>query len=146
MGRGAEWEYVEELTPGKTTSHLRCKSCGHTFHGNATRIKEHLFNNGVNVIACTNPPSDIHVRLSKYSQKLRVETHSVRKKPLLGIPSSTAEELNGCNIPSNEFENHSSQQTHNPTPSHFSYQTQSSSAKSRTLHEAFDKQSLLELH
>ena len=40
--RGPEWDFVEELVCDRHTSHVRCKSCGHEFHGSATRIKDHL--------------------------------------------------------------------------------------------------------
>ena len=85
MVRGQEWTYVEELVAGKTTSHIRCKSCGHTFHGNATRIKEHLFNVGVNVNGCISPPGDIHSRLYKYAAKLKANSSQVKKKTPQGI-------------------------------------------------------------
>ena len=63
MVRGLEWSYVEELKQGKTTSYVCCRSCGHIFHGSATRIKEHLFAVGANVESCSSPPEDIYVRL-----------------------------------------------------------------------------------
>ena len=53
--RGTKWDFVEELTRGKHTSHVRCKLCSHEFHGSATCIKEHLFKVGVNVVGCANP-------------------------------------------------------------------------------------------
>ena len=70
MVRGPEWSYVEELKQGKTTSYVHCRGCGHTFHGSATRIKEHLFAVGANVESCSSPPGDIYVRLHKYANKI----------------------------------------------------------------------------
>ena len=70
MVRGPEWSYVEELKQGKTTSYVCCRSCGHTFHGSATRIKEHLFAVGANVESCSSPPGDIYVHLQKYANKI----------------------------------------------------------------------------
>ena len=70
MVRGPEWSYVEELKQGKTTSYVRCRSCGHTFHGSATRIKEHLFAIGANVESCSSPPCNIYVCLEKYANKI----------------------------------------------------------------------------
>lgn len=54
--RGKEWEFVEELVPGKHTSRVQCKFCGHEFQGGATRIKEHILGVGVNVNHCVSPP------------------------------------------------------------------------------------------
>ena len=51
--RGLEWDFVEELVRGRHTSHVRCKSYGHEFHGSATHIKEHLFGNGGSIMACS---------------------------------------------------------------------------------------------
>ena len=70
MVRGPEWSYVEELKQGKTTSYVRCRSCGHTFHGRATRIKEHLFGVGANVESCSSPLGNIYVCLQKYTNKI----------------------------------------------------------------------------
>ena len=72
--QGLEWEFVEELTRDRHTSHVRCKSCGHEFHGSATNIKEHLFKAGVNVTGCTNHPPNLASRLYKYVSKLKAKT------------------------------------------------------------------------
>ena len=84
MVRGPEWSYVEELKQGKTTSYVHCRSCGHTFHGSATRIKEHFFVVGANVESCSSPSSDIYVRLQKYANKIRSvgDTHSQKRVAL----------------------------------------------------------------
>ena len=70
MVRGPKWSYVEELKHGQTISHVCCRSCGHTFHGSATRIKEHLFAVGANVESCSSPLGDIYVCLQKYANKI----------------------------------------------------------------------------
>ena len=72
MVRGPEWSYVEELKEGETTLYVCCKSYGHTFHGSATRIKEHLFAIGANVESFPSPPSDIYVHLQKYANKIQL--------------------------------------------------------------------------
>ena len=36
--QGPEWDFVEEVTRSRHTSHVRCKMCGHEFHGSATHI------------------------------------------------------------------------------------------------------------
>ena len=71
--RGPEWDFVEELVRGRHTSHVRCKSCGHEFHGSATRIKEHLFGNGGNVMGCATPPPNLSTKLYKYASKLKAK-------------------------------------------------------------------------
>ena len=71
--RGLEWDFVEELVCGKHTSHIRCKYCGHKFHGSATSIKEHLFGKGGNVMACTTPPPNLSTKLYKYASKLKAK-------------------------------------------------------------------------
>ena len=93
--------YVEELVARRNISHLCCKSCGHTFHGNATRIKEHLFNVGVNVNGCSSPPGDIHVHLNKYVAKLKAGTSHVKKKAPQGIRCGVS---SGCTLESMQVE------------------------------------------
>lgn len=61
--QGPEWDFVEELKQGRNTSHVSCKSCDHEFHSRATRVKQNLFKMGVNVVACTNPPPNLGVKL-----------------------------------------------------------------------------------
>ena len=50
--------------------YVGCRSCGHTFHGSVTRIKEHFFVVGANVESCSSPPGDIYVHLQKYANKI----------------------------------------------------------------------------
>ena len=72
--QGPKWDFVEELVCGKHTSHVRCKSCGHEFHGSASCTKEHFFNAGINIIACSSPPPNLSTRLYKYASKLKAES------------------------------------------------------------------------
>ncbi len=156
MGRGAEWSYVNELIPGKTTSHVQCKSCGHSFHGNATRIKEHLFNVPGNVMGCTAIPADVNVRLSKYAMKLKNRGGIMKKRTPLGhtINEPIAPESFGSMGNLDEHDNpqvvgQSSQGQASRTPSDgtgFNVDASSQRLNNKTLHAAFDKQSLLELH
>ena len=158
MVRGQEWTYVDELILGKHTSHIRCKSCGHTFHGNATRIKEHLFNVGVNVNGCPTPPGDIHSRLHKYVAKLKASGCQVKKKSPQGV---RCEPYIECTTKSIHMEdegvrNHGSPcaaqnshaQSSHASPS-LSGKANASTLRGSTKHplqNAFDKQSMLELH
>ena len=79
--QGHEWNFVKELIHYKHTLHVRCKSCGHEFHGSATQIKEHLFK--VNVVGCANPPPNLSTKFYKYSSKLKAN-------PLLKNPQPNA--------------------------------------------------------
>lgn len=143
MVRGPEWSYMEELKQGKTTSHVRCKSCGHSFHGSATRIKEHLFSIGVNVEGCPMPPSDIHVKLNKYITKLQKKGLTQPRKKMAGAFGASTSNMhdddagNANEIPANAFDNASAGQCS---------RAPSSQAEQISLAAAFDKQSLLELH
>ena len=67
-----------ELKCGKYTSHNKCKSCGHEFHGSATRVKELLFRVSVNVAACSNPPPNVSTNLHKYAVKLKAKAVSMQ--------------------------------------------------------------------
>ena len=96
--RGPEWDFVEELKRGRNTSHVRCKSCGHEFHGSATRIKEHLFKIGVNVAACTDPPPNVSVKLYKFASKLKTKVVSIKKEKMRQLE----EQLCACGCINND--------------------------------------------
>ena len=93
--QGLEWDFVEELVHGKHTSYAQCKSCGHEFHESATRIKEHLFNAGINVIACIGPPSNLSTRLYKYASKLRAKVALMSTKPTMKCNAQVSQEKMG---------------------------------------------------
>ena len=84
--QGPEWDFVEELTRGKHTSHVRCKLCVHEFHGSTTRIKEHLFKAGVNVVGCANPPPNLASKLYKWASKLKSKTIALKSGTTSNVP------------------------------------------------------------
>lgn len=156
---GQEWTYVEELVvAGKTTSHICCKSCGHTFHGNATRIKEHLFNVGVNGNGCISPLGDIHSRLYKYVAKLKANSSQVKKKTPQGIRCEVdaeclvenmhdGEEALRDHVSPSVGQNLYAQSSHAASISGGHGNASASRvSKDNPLQNAFDKQSMLELH
>ena len=92
--QGPEWEFVEELTRGRHTSHVRCKSCGHEFHGTAACIKEHLFKASVNGVGCANPTPNLASRLYKYASKLKSKTIASKSETTSNVPVFGSEERN----------------------------------------------------
>ena len=139
MVRGPEWSYVEELKQGKTTSYVRCRSCGHTFHGSATRIKEHLFGVGANVERCSSPPGDIHVRLQKYANKIR-STGDTRSRKRVAM-DLTDEQLQPSMQQTSQGQCSRAHSMSGNDTSGDRCQTEQVSIAA-----AFDKQSMLELH
>ena len=156
MGRGVEWSYVNELMPEKTTSHVQCKSCGHSFHGNATRIKEHLFNVPGNVRMYNMFCRDVNVHLSKYAMKLKNRGGIFKKKTALGHtrnepidPESfgsmgNLDEHDNPQVVGQSFQGQASRTPSDGTGSNLDASSQR--LNNKTLHAAFNKQSLLELH
>lgn len=168
--RGPEWAFVEELKPGKHTSRLRCKSCGHEFQAGATRIKEHILGVGINVNHCSSPPPNAHITLNKYVAKLKVKGIWLSRKGQGGVDtcvsnpsighqvdyetqplntqaceagtSSKHASFSGTNLENTETGNQNSSQS----PFGSSRTASVNHKRSNTLHTAFDKQSMLELH
>ena len=50
-------------------------------YGSATRIKDHLFGNAGNVMACATPPPNLSTKLYKYAAKLKAEVVASASKP-----------------------------------------------------------------
>ena len=92
MVKGYEWNYVEELVSGKTSSKLKCRSCGHQFSGNAHRIKEHVFKIPGNVSACKNPPRGIEEKFPEWALRVkRLQNDGKRKgSPKMMCPPSAS--------------------------------------------------------
>ncbi|KAH7439693.1 hypothetical protein KP509_04G072700 [Ceratopteris richardii] len=84
---------------GKTTSTIQCKCCGHRYVGNATRIKEHLFSTGNNVVGCSNPDSDIWVHFASYANKCK--SQAFEKKDCLELHLKWIQAFLACGIPFN---------------------------------------------
>ena len=166
MVKGHEWSYVEEVVAGKTASRLRCRACAHIFSGNASRIKEHLFKVPGNVAPCKQPPREIYEKFPEYARKAKAIIASKGKGAPKGLSASLATEVEATLVRNEESQtvrNHSSQtvgqntvhlvgatgSTHaSPSTSVFPNGSTgvSASGGAQTLHHAFDKQWLLELH
>ena len=155
---------------------MKCKSYGHPFNGNAHRIKEHVFKIPGNVSACKNPPRGIEEKFPEWALKARRMNQEGKKKggfKMMPPPSGrdvkmTFDDqghLGGCSQDVQEsqpatpaynqggcYSAFSGGCSSNPTTS--SSNTKRTRAwtgaepmpRDHTLHQAFDKQWLLELH
>ena len=157
--RGPEWDFVEELKRGRNTSHVKCKSCGHEFHGSATKIKEHLFKVGINVVACSNPPPNLSAKLYKFASKLKVKAVTAKQNKMHQMEEQLCAQ--GC-IEEDEVipRQHGTQEENTstlpdevpvvhrtPPVSHVASRQSSGVSKSSSpLHSAFDRSTTLELH